>query len=199
MQVSAPPNVSGYAASVRAAVAALPKSFGEWTSADAELPVSAVKLLRPNASLQRQYRNALTGESVTLLLVHCGDERDMEGHYPPNCYPSQGYVLLRQEPASWCGGRVNGSLYTFEGSGLAGSAGEWVADAFVVRGQGTQCTMADMRRATRRGDARYFGAAQVQVVVEARMTPERRDALIEQFMGACGPVFDVLENREKTK
>src|SRR6185295_1872887 len=56
-----------------------------------QIQPEAQRLLRLNAMLSRQY-TCTDRPTVHILLVHCGDARDMTGHYPPICYPSSGWI-----------------------------------------------------------------------------------------------------------
>jgi hypothetical protein len=66
---------------------------GTWKGWEVQQPDSAIKLLKPLRIVSRNYartRNDGIYEEAALLLVDCPDARDLQGHYPPNCYPSQG-------------------------------------------------------------------------------------------------------------
>lgn len=64
---------------------------GRWNGIDEPIPPDAQRLLRFNGALSRRYRGE-DGLSATVLLVHCSDSRDMLGHYPPICYPANGWI-----------------------------------------------------------------------------------------------------------
>jgi len=76
----------------------VPFFIEDWIGQDRleDVPPAAQKLLKPNAIFSRKYRHfgEARGEthSVHVVMVHCGDTRDMIGHYPPICYPSSGWV-----------------------------------------------------------------------------------------------------------
>jgi hypothetical protein len=74
------------------AVEAMPYRIGSWAGRDAVVPEAAVRLLRPNAMISRRFTNLERGLTIDFTIVHCGDARDMLGHYPPVCYPSAGWV-----------------------------------------------------------------------------------------------------------
>lgn len=69
-----------------------PYRIGRWVGQDATIPEAAVRLLRPNAMLGRRFVDLDTSQAINFILVHCGDARDMLGHYPPVCYPNSGWV-----------------------------------------------------------------------------------------------------------
>jgi hypothetical protein len=79
---------------VARAVEHAPYRIGSWIGEDIQVPPAATRLLRPNAILSRRFRRIDDDLAVDLLLVHCTDARDMGGHYPPNCYPSSGWLEL---------------------------------------------------------------------------------------------------------
>jgi hypothetical protein len=80
---------------VAEAMAQVPWTIPPWHGEErkGDVPPEAQKLLRPNAMLSRQY-NCADRPPVHILLVHCGDARDMTGHYPPICYPSSGWIAV---------------------------------------------------------------------------------------------------------
>src|SRR5688572_8658902 len=88
----APAETEPYHAAVRAAVAAIPQVSGNWVGKDVPVPDAAVQMLHPNVIFSRRYQNLSTNETVAVLLVHVRDARDVLGHYPPVCYPGQGWM-----------------------------------------------------------------------------------------------------------
>jgi hypothetical protein len=81
-----------YLAEIRDRVYALPYAIGSAVGTDIEVVPAAVRMLKPNAILQRAYRDPVSGRSVSVVIVHCQDVRDLAGHYPPICYPSAGWT-----------------------------------------------------------------------------------------------------------
>jgi len=84
-----------YLAQIRDRVRALPYSVGPMVGTDIEVVAAAAAMLNPNVILQRVYRDPLTGHTVSLVIVHCEDVRDLAGHYPPVCYPNAGWTEQR--------------------------------------------------------------------------------------------------------
>src|SRR3954447_13582158 len=72
-----PPESAPYHDAVRAAAAAAPTRIGTWVGKDVPIPNEAVKVLRPNVVISRHFTDVVSGESVTFLLVHCTDIRDL--------------------------------------------------------------------------------------------------------------------------
>lgn len=77
---------------VIAAAERLPFRFGNWSGVSVPAPEPAVRLLRPNVVIARRFTQLDVGMAMTLVIVHCGDARDMMGHYPPVCYRNAGWV-----------------------------------------------------------------------------------------------------------
>lgn len=84
----------------------LPKQFGDWR----EEPVTYAQIVNPQQEemlhriytqlLNRTYINS-KGQRVMLSLAYGEDQRDgMQLHYPEVCYPAQGFMLLKQQPAA---------------------------------------------------------------------------------------------------
>ncbi|MEO1278713.1 MAG: exosortase-associated EpsI family protein, partial [Planctomycetota bacterium] len=82
-----------YFRQVSQAIDALPMQIEGYIGRDRPPLPAAIEMLRPNRLVQREYADPVTGESFSVLIVHCGDVRDMMGHYPPVCYPSNGWEM----------------------------------------------------------------------------------------------------------
>jgi hypothetical protein len=185
-------------ARVRAAVESLPRYAGPWLGADAEVPPAAIKLLQPNAIVSREFRNIESGERVTLVLVHVRDARDILGHYPPVCYPSQGWVQTASRACDWRRpGRVlHGSEYTFVRDRLEGTATTVVDNFLVIPGGQTFRDMTGVEVAAQDRLRKLFGAGQVQFVHDGGVAPERRHQIVEELLGLLDPVLVEISNRE---
>ena len=93
-----------YRAHVMAIAASLPHHFGNWHGRDVPLPRSAVSLLQPTVDFCREFTNNRTGQAATLMIIDCSDTRNLTGHYPPNCYPGNGWILEKcQDVQANCG------------------------------------------------------------------------------------------------
>src|SRR5579884_1718328 len=89
------PDAGRYHQLVQDAGATVPREIGDWKAdGDSPLPPAAIALLHPNLVISRHYENSKTGHSVEFLLIQCSDVRDLLGHYPPRCYPANGYTQL---------------------------------------------------------------------------------------------------------
>ncbi len=170
----------------------IPLCVGDWLGRDVEPTRAAVALLRPNVLISRAYQNVRTGETASLLFVHCSDARDLLGHYPPACYPAHGRSLLASESRDWIVGvtTIRGVRYRFAGSSVGNSA-ETVVDNFMVLPAGGFGRDMDAVNAAA-GDVRmrHFGAAEMQIVTDGEMDGERRD---EIFRSLVAPTLPLLE------
>ena len=91
--------------------ATLPATFGAWTSRSEPLTDAELNVLQSPAASQRIYTNALTGDTVQILLIQV--ENTQSAHDPRLCMNGTGFVEVetREEAASWAGGRVSHSVF----------------------------------------------------------------------------------------
>jgi len=180
-----------YNAAVRTSIEQIPYRVGAWVGVDSEPTQAAVRLLTPNKILQRRYINSTTGASVSLLIVHCGDVRDMLGHYPPVCYPAHGWRAVATEPTviSVNGAPASTRLYQFSRREDMVEHRMSVLDFFVLPGQ-QRVIFADMdevERAARSGASGGLGVAQIQLVFAG-------DASVEDRRVVTGEILLAIEN-----
>lgn len=201
-----PADVKAYHAAAKAAIEAWPKTIdnGNWTAAsDMRLPASAEQLLHPNCVVQREYSSQTVRVNgyptqVCLLIVQCKDSRDMAGHYPPICYPSSGCIQISGEPFELPAGGVtiHGIEYQFLRQ-VFPAIRQTVYDFFIVPGKGFVPDMTGVRAAAKSYQARYYGAAQFQVVMNADYPQEIREQIFKMIIGANPRAFTVLNTVEK--
>ncbi|HWP40988.1 MAG TPA: hypothetical protein VNL70_08680, partial [Tepidisphaeraceae bacterium] len=127
---SPPPDAAAYHARIRAAAQVLPVCVGPWLLTENPEPPGAATLLKPNVIISRQLRRISGGwdasgepdppRTFNLLLVHCRDVRDMLGHYPPICYPAQGWKQQSVQPLDRQVGEltIHASSYVFSSEQL---------------------------------------------------------------------------------
>lgn len=182
---SVPAEADAHHASIRALVAGVPYRIGSWVGVDREVSKGAERMLRPNVILNRCYRNLETGQTVSLLLVHCRDSRDLLGHWPKNCFPSQGWTMRSEMERSWDvhGRRLTGKRYEFVKDCVDRPAG-CVVDNLLLVPDGTMAFDMDaVSRAAQDQHLRHFGAAQVQVTYETSMPDRAREMSFEVIVG----------------
>jgi hypothetical protein len=179
---------------VQAAAAAMPFRSGDWVSQETPMLPAAQKLLRPNVIISRRYQNLTNGQQAGFLLVQCLDARDLVGHYPPNCYPANGYEKLRQEPVTYVHDslRLEGTMYTFASQKLAAHRTIQVFDFMILPDGRTAPDMAGVNTIARDRHVRQFGAAQVQIVTDAEMPEADRDGVINVLLEGAHGVIDAI-------
>jgi hypothetical protein len=190
-----PGDVDGYLMRVRNAPA-MPLEIGEWVGKEQEMPQAAVKMLKPNVEISREYTNGKTGEWVQFLLVECSDGRDLAGHYPPNCYPGIGWTLVGQEAKTWKVGsmEIPGVEYEFVMHGALQQGHIFADDFFVMPDGSFVADMARFNRASADYRKHYYGAAQVEVTCGGETLPRDRDARFAMLVGACEPLLNVIRS-----
>jgi exosortase len=183
-----------YHAKVREVADELPREIGKWKAADIELPEAAVALLRPNVLISRRYTNEQSGQSFAFMIVQCADARDMEGHYPPNCYPTSGWTTLGQRPIQVdVGGMKAASMdYRFERVLQAGPETIEVVNLLVVPGNGFVSSMRNIRQLGGTVTDRYYGAAQIQFVFDGYWDDQERLEAVEKVNETLEPLIRVI-------
>jgi exosortase len=184
-----------YHAAVRDAAMELPRRIGPWVGRDTEIPEAARALLRPNVMLSRRYQHERTGRSFELLLVQCADARDMEGHFPPVCYPAFGWNQADADPEVFRldGLSVAAMSYKFVRQSSGGRRyGAWVTNIILLPQGRFATTMSEIRRLAGTYSDRFFGAAQVQLVFDDRWTESERNQAAEQVLAALRPLMDLV-------
>ncbi len=183
---------------VAAAVEGAPYQVGRWWGRKIEVPRSAVELLKPNAILSRRFQRADGGHPVSLLLVHCMDIRDMEGHYPPVCYPSSGWVLLEDTQADevmleFRGRPLPVRVYAFRRieDGIR-EARIRVYDFFVMPDGKVTSDIAVVRGRSERLALSAQGVAQVQIITAVEMPPAEAVAAANELLEGMGEILDSL-------
>ncbi len=172
----------------------IPFSVGDWVGKDQAVPPSAIELLHPNVLLSRRFENMRTGEVASLLFVQCSDARDLRGHYPPACYPGQGWIDGPALARTWTVGGIEipGVRYVFTKSS-ATSSSEIVVDNFMVLPTGEfGRDMSDVDLVVKNRRLRQFGAAQVQVLTSSAMEDDRRDEVLRILVEPLLPILTAL-------
>jgi hypothetical protein len=201
-QYQAAADAEPYHERARAVVEDIPMRFGGWEGEEVPIPPAAGRLLRPNVMLSRQYRHMETGLWAALVVVHCRDPRDMAGHYPPNCYPGNGWMQSGAPDEVMC--TVDETLYPlaeyrFSRTEHHRIATRLIYNLFVLPSAGVVTEMSEVRRAT--GDYRHrpFGAAQIQIIMDSSTPEAERQRILHDMVQVLTPVFDVLHISQEGK
>lgn len=196
-----------YFTDVRTAIEAMPEQIDSYIGRDRPALAAAVELLRPNKLLQREYTDPLTGSSFSILIVHCGDVRDMMGHYPPVCYPSNGWkmdgvsgeTIDRSE-----GGPIPITRYHVSRPDGEARISRVIANTFVVPRADDPLGRDDraLDRVTRTRWSSGLGAAQVQIITNAQMDPATREGIersvADELEGLIGVIARGREGEEES-
>lgn len=190
-----PVEAGAYFEEVAGSIGEIPIKVGDFVGHDGEVTPSAVQLLKPNKLLQRDYVDPWSGRGVTLLFVHCGNVRDMGGHYPPNCYPAHGWRSVADEDTTVeiAGSDVPAKLYEFSQRSGGVETQMYVLNFFVLPTH-EPSIVADIGAIEAAGGshrAARLGAAQVQLVASDPLLI--RDAgVVAAFMRAIEPAVNVI-------
>ena len=188
------PGVTEYHQSVAKAIDSIPYRIGNWIGTDIEAPRDAVKLLRPNRLLQRDYVDPATRERFSLLVVHCASLDDMIGHYPPICYPAHGWRKdedqgVRETTFELDGMRFPARNYRFYRL-ISSTRQDMNVFSFFVLPDGRIVSDMERLREVAGNRARaQFGAAQVQIVGGEHLPPDVRAEKMEEFVQAIEKVL----------
>ena len=194
-----PADATPHHARVREAAAQVPYGVGRWLGCDTPVPPAAVTLLRPNFILSRQYQDVRTGQTATLLIVHCEDARDLIGHYPPICYVAHGWSKKAAVATERTvrGETVPVTDYSFTSTRLERTM-EVRIDNFMVLPDGRVCRDMDGVEAVARDHRqKFYGAAQVQVVTDATWLAADRVDVFSDLIAATRPLLDALRREVK--
>src|SRR5450432_2229925 len=189
-----PADADQHLADCRAAIDNIPTTIvgvtgNIWSGSDEQVPAAATQLLQPNKILSRHYVNHNVDnqndmQNVQLLIVDCSDARDLQGHYPHNCYPAQGQDEISQQSRTWHLNDmdIEGIEYHFVGNEMGEDV--VVYNFFVTPAipgklvshpelNGVICR--DINSVYTSGEdyqRRYYGAAEFQLVSKTIMTRE---------------------------
>ena len=194
---AAPSDTQAYHQVVRNAVSAIPVRFGGWEGSEIKVPLPAAKLLRPNVLFARRYEEAQSGRWASLVVVHCRDCRDMCGHYPPNCYPSSGWTMSEPEVSDEfpCGDtNVPMAVYDFSRTEVNHVRRTVVYNFFVLPG-GFMTRMSEVQKASSNWKLRAYGAAQVQIIMDAGTPEAVQRRIVQDMLKPLAPVFASLQVR----
>jgi len=181
-----PEGAGAYHRQVAEALELVPYRIGDWVGVDNEIRQEALQILDANASLSRTYRHIETGDAAVLLVVHCADARSLLGHYPPVCYPPQGWTEVSRSlrPVACEDVSLVSTLYDFTHDTLGRSPGIEVAHFAVLPDGKTAPDMDLLDRAARDKRTKFFGGASLQFVVDASLPEARRQEAREVLLRA---------------
>jgi len=182
----APADASAYHARVRAAASLIPMRIDNWVGQDVPVPRSAVALLSPNVIVSRRYVNIADGIEASILLVQCTDARDIVAHYPPVCYCNAGWTMTGADPHDWAVGNTSiaGTRYHFMMDSFEKMGAMYVDDFMILPDGRTVRDMTAVDQAAGDVRRRYFGAAQIQILMSDDVPAAYRDQTFATLVGA---------------
>ncbi|MGN6506618.1 MAG: exosortase-associated EpsI family protein [Tepidisphaeraceae bacterium] len=200
-----------------AAINGIPLLIGPWMGHEEPLLKEERDVLKPNAyrciAFSDTRAAALDDPSrrVLLMIAQCRRANDMEGHYPPNCYPARGYAMCdvpggTQDPdepglpRNWSiGGKtIPGMEYQFEHREAGRTIRTTVYNFMVLPEQGIKRDMKAINASAEDYQQRYYGAAQFQVVFGGSLAAPtaaarlERDAVFSELITPCTGVIRTL-------
>jgi hypothetical protein len=189
-----------YHAEAKEAIDSFPTVIGSWSATPESVPPEAIKLLRPNdIRCLRYVDDNLSAPQwydrwAILLVDQCKDARDMDGHYPPNCYVNSGEEQTFAQDRDWKVGDlvITGEEYHFLKSSATESSRQAVYNFLIVPKSGIVRDMDGVRKAAGDYEQRYYGAAQFQLVMNADLPQQQRDEIFTTLMEPCVPAIRTL-------
>ncbi|MDH3583381.1 MAG: EpsI family protein [Phycisphaerae bacterium] len=192
-----PEEATAYHDRIREVAAGIPLLIGEgkgWAGQDRKVAEEAIALLKPNVSIQRVFVHTESGRSASFVLVQSRDARDINGHYPPICYPNSGMEQVSAEAKDWTvdGLVIRGTEYRF--SAIRFGRGEIIVANFILLPGGQiERDMGAVKKHAWDYLKRFHGAAQVQVVFDDPTVPEtQRREMFEVLVRAHLPVIRAI-------
>jgi hypothetical protein len=184
-------DAQAYHLRIKKLAANVPYHFGNWLGVDVPVPIGAVKLLKPNVILSRRFEEMQTGRQVTLLVVQCRDARDILGHYPPVCYPANGWTLDSAGPHDWTVDdlAITGTTYAFN-TGQHPFEKVTVDNFMLLPSGQTARDMDAVELAAQDLQRKFFGAAQVQLVYPPNTPESERAELFPVMIRMLRPLID---------
>lgn len=190
-----PADTAGYHQRVQQAIMDMPDRMGPYRLRDREIPPAAFDLLRANEARIRQLIGVDGRAAGAVLGVHCRDAHDLRGHYPPVCYPANGYregEPRQSVPFELDGLTIDATQYTFQ-RGLPGKETELVVLNFVVLPTGEIRPDAEGLERLGGNDAqRFYGAGRVQIIPRAILSPADRRDFYERQLRERRPIIETM-------
>ncbi|HCT46454.1 MAG: hypothetical protein CMJ35_13890 [Phycisphaerae bacterium] len=188
-------HVDAYHEQVATLIEAIPIDWEGWVGHEVALPQAATNLLRPNALVARQYVHEERGVSVTLMIVHCRDARDMAGHFPPACYPGNGWLIPEESgtPLVEVDG-VQMRRYPFHRVAGKNERDITVYNMFAMPTGSTTVSMTDVRRLSSDYEYRLYGSAQIQIVIDGDIDPDLHEWILRDMHAIVAPAIEGVQN-----
>lgn len=198
LQVPKPVDAQPYLDRIRQVASQIPMNIGDWSGTDVPIPQAAVTMLSPNVVLSRRFINVASGLQADVLLVQCGDARDMLAHYPPECMVNAGWTLADAKSRDWRLGRlpITGTEYQFVINSLDRNESVVVDDFMLLPDGRIARNMTGIEQIAASVSQRYFGAAQMQILMPSNVPQAQRDQAMLELLQPFAPAMNaILRNR----
>lgn len=194
-------------AAMVAAFSNAPYRIGRWIGADVPLPEAAGQQLRPTAALSRRYVHMDHAYAVDVTIIQSGDSRDMVGHHPPICYPSNGWVAVdsaspagssadrqgSQVQLQFADQQVSARRYEYvRRSELAGRVHIRVFNFFVLPDGRMTGSIEEVHQQTSWLQTNTSGVAQVQVLTLHDLPESVARDVTGEILGGLTSVFEAV-------
>ena len=191
-----PEDAAPYHRKVAAAMQKVPEQIGPWVSSSIKVPRSAKEILKPNVIISRRYHNPRTGESVNLMFSQCKEARDMAGHYPPRCYPGNGYTKREVKDYRWTvdGLDIPVRAYRFTRSVDGQRQQMWNLNFLLLPDGEMTRLMSRVRAAAADYRSHFFGAAQIQLIFHGDTELSQRKSVFKRFVRAMKPAIETIRS-----
>lgn len=173
---------------VKQVIESIPFDVNGWVGQEVPLPQSATNLLRPNGLTARHYTHAEREVSATLMIAQCRDARDMAGHFPPRCYPANGWLTPDGVEPELV--RVDGNdMVVYRYHRVAGKSERDISvyNMFALPSGDLSVDMQDVYRLSADYQYRYYGAAQVQIIIDGTVEPQEHGWILEEMYAIVEP------------
>jgi hypothetical protein len=189
-----PVGTEQYHQRIRAASELIPSYIGGWVGHDVPVEARAITVLRPNVILSRNYDSVENGATIGLTFVHCSDVHDMAGHFPPRCYPANGWAPQSSRARDWTIGHLTftGMEYQFRREDVGRSGQVIVMNCLLLPGNRIVRDMNGLARAVGSVQGQWTGAAQIQIYFHSPLTEEQRDEAIRTLLQGYLPVIEAV-------
>ncbi len=198
---SPPQGVDSYFETVGRTIDKMPYRVGPWIGMDLNsAPPQVLDTLRPTRVLHRGYINE--NDRFRVVVVHCPDVRDMQGHYPARCYPATGWNEIEHETinASFAGAEHDLTVYRFDRIGDYGEHIRLTVGVFFALptngvSEEAPAIYADLngvRNASANRRRNKLGSAQLQIIFDSDRSSEDVKRVLEEFAPALDPVIQTV-------
>ena len=189
-----PAGTEAYHARIREAATTIPSHIGSWVGRDQPIEVQALSVLKPNLMISREYVNLENGVRAGFTFTHCRDAHDMAGHFPPRCYPANGWTPKASRPHDWVAGdlRFTGMEYEFNIEKLGRSQSVVVANCMLLPSGQIVRDMDGIARSMGGVKGQWSGSGQIQVSFDASIGDEQRHQAVEALLRGYRPLIDAV-------